>query len=84
LDLPTRVRGLSRDTLLEAMAFDATVPGSRPRFALPESVGQAKPGVDVPPDILLEGLQSILLPGGRIRAVRPMATVEEQAGIVPP
>jgi len=79
LDLPTRVRGLSRDTLLESMAFDATIPGSRPRFALPESVGQTKPGVDVPPDILLEGLQSILLPGGRIRAVRPMAAVEETA-----
>lgn len=80
LDLPTRIRGLSSDKLLEAMAFNAAVPGSRPRFALPEAVGLARTGVDVPPDVLLNGLQSVLLPGGRIRAVRPMGVVEEAAG----
>jgi len=79
LDLPTRIRGLSADKLLEAMAFTASIPGSRPRFALPEAVGQGRHSVDVPPDVLLNGLKSILLPGGRIRAVRPMAPAEETA-----
>src|SRR6185295_1308919 len=72
LDLPTRIRGLSQDTLLEALAFDAKASGSRPRFALPESVGHARHNVDVPADVLLDGLKSVLLPGGRIRAARPL------------
>src|SRR6185503_3848024 len=77
LDLPTRVRGLSRDKLVEALAFDAKAAGSRPRFALPETVGHARHGIDVPADVLLDGLNSILLPGGKIRAARPMPSSEE-------
>lgn len=77
LDLPTRIRGLSQDKLVEALAFDVNVPGTRPRFAFPEAVGHARHGVDVPPDVLLDGLKSILLPGGRIRASRPMPTAEQ-------
>src|SRR6185503_19693333 len=50
LDLPTRIRGLSRDKLVEALAFDAKADGARPRFAFPESVGHARFGVDVPAD----------------------------------
>jgi 3-dehydroquinate synthase len=77
LDLPTRIRGLSQDTLVEALAFDAKAAGSRPRFALPETVGHARHGIDVPADVLLDGLKSVLLRGGRIRAVRPMPSAEE-------
>jgi 3-dehydroquinate synthase len=77
LDLPTRIRGLSQDTLVEALAFDAKAAGSRPRFALPETVGHARHGIDVPADVLLDGLKSVLLRGGRIRAVRPMVSSEE-------
>jgi len=77
LDLPTRIRGLSQDTLVEALAFDAKAAGSRPRFALPETVGHARHGIDVPADVLLDGLKAVLLRGGRIRAVRPMASSEE-------
>jgi 3-dehydroquinate synthetase len=77
LDLPTRIRGLSQDTLVEALAFDAKASGSRPRFALPETVGHARHGIDVPADVLLDGLKSILLPGGRIRAARPMPSAED-------
>ena len=77
LDLPTRVRGLSQDKLVEALAFDAKAAGSRPRFALPETVGHARHGIDVPADVLLDGLKSVLLPGGRIRASRPMASADD-------
>jgi 3-dehydroquinate synthase len=77
LDLPTRIRGLSQDTLVEALAFDAKASGARPRFALPESVGHARHNIDVPADVLLDGLKSILLPGGRIRAARPMPSAED-------
>ena len=80
LDLPTRIRGLSQDTLVEALAFDAKAAGSRPRFALPETVGHARHGIDVPADVLLDGLGSVLLRGGRIRAVRPMPSNEELDG----
>jgi 3-dehydroquinate synthase len=86
LDLPTRIRGLSQDALVEALAFDAKAAGTRPRFALPESVGHARHGIDVPADVLLDGLKSVLLRGGRIRAVRPMASSEEseaEAAVVP-
>jgi 3-dehydroquinate synthase len=77
LDLPTRIRGLSRDKLVEALAFDAKSAGTRPRFALPESVGHARHDVDVPADVLLDGLKAILLRGGKIRAARPMESAEE-------
>src|SRR5439155_22001533 len=77
LDLPTRIRGLSQDTLVEALAFDAKAAGGRPRFALPEAVGRARHGIDVPPDVLLDGLKSILLRGGHIRAAIPMPSAED-------
>lgn len=77
LDLPTRVRGLSYDKLFEVMEFDPKPASAWPRFALPESVGHAMHNVEVPLEVLQEALRAILLPGGRIRAVRPMASPEE-------
>jgi 3-dehydroquinate synthase len=77
LDLPTRVRGLSYDKLFEVMEFDPKPASAWPRFALPESVGHTIHNVEVPLEVLQEALRSILLPGGRIRAVRPMASPEE-------
>jgi 3-dehydroquinate synthase len=77
LDLPTRVRGLSYDKLFEVMEFDPKPASAWPRFALPESVGHAVHNIEVPLEVLQEALRSILLPGGRIRAVRPMASPEE-------
>jgi len=74
LDLPTRVRGLSYDKLFEAMEFDPKPASAWPRFALPESVGQAIHNIEVPLEVLQEALKAVLLPGGRIRAVRPMAS----------
>jgi 3-dehydroquinate synthase len=77
LDLPTRIRGLSHDKLFEAMEFDPKPASAWPRFALPESVGHAVHGIEIPLEVLQEALKSILLPGGRIRAVRPMAAYDE-------
>lgn len=77
LDLPTRIRGLSYDKLFEAMEFDPKPASAWPRFALPEAVGNAVHNIEVPLEVLQEALRSILLPGGRIRAVRPMAPIEE-------
>ena len=77
LDLPTRVRGLSYDKLFEVMEFDPKPASAWPRFALPETVGNAVHGIEVPLEVLQESLRSILLSGGRIRAVRPMAPPEE-------
>jgi len=77
LDLPTRVRGLSFDKLFEVMEFDPKPASAWPRFALPESVGHALHNIEVPLEVLQEALKSILLSGGRIRAVRPMAPLEE-------
>jgi len=77
LDLPTRVRGLSYDKLFEAMEFDPKPASAWPRFALPENVGHAAHNVEVPLEVLQEALKAVLLPGGRIRAVRPMAPSEE-------
>src|SRR6185503_14581806 len=83
LDLPTRVRGLSYDKLFEVMEFDPKPASAWPRFALPESVGRAIHNVEVPLEVLQEALRSILLPGGRIRAVRPMASPEETEEATP-
>jgi 3-dehydroquinate synthase len=77
LDLPTRIRGLSYDKLFEAMEFDPKPASAWPRFALPESVGHAVHGIEIPLEVLQEALKSVLLPGGRIRAVRPMAAYDE-------
>lgn len=77
LDLPTRVRGLAYDKLFEVMEFDPKPASAWPRFALPESVGHAVHNIEVPLEVLQEALRAILLPGGRIRAVRPMASPEE-------
>jgi 3-dehydroquinate synthase len=77
LDLPTRVRGLSYDTLFEVMEFDPKPASAWPPFALPESVGHAVHSIEVPLEVLQEALRSVLLHGGRIRAVRPMAPLEE-------
>jgi len=77
LDLPTRVRGLSYDKLFEVMEFDPKPASAWPRFALPESVGHAAHNIEVPLEVLQEALRAILLSGGRIRAVRPMASPEE-------
>jgi 3-dehydroquinate synthase len=77
LDLPTRVRGLSFDKLFEVMEFDPKPASAWPRFALPESVGHALHNIEVPLEVLQEALKSVLLSGGRIRAVRPMAPLEE-------
>ena len=76
LDLPTRVRGLSCEKVLEAMELDRKAGGAPPRFVLPETVGQARTGIEVPPDIMEAALRSVLLPGRRIRAVTPMAPWE--------
>ncbi|MBI3855870.1 MAG: 3-dehydroquinate synthase [Planctomycetes bacterium] len=77
LDLPTRVRGLSHDKLFEAMEFDPKPASAWPRFALPDAVGHALHNIEVPLEVLQEALRSVLLAGGRIRAVRPMAPMEE-------
>ena len=77
LDLPTRVRGLSFDTLFEALKFDPKPVSAWPRFALPETVGHAVHGIEIPLEVLQEALKSILMPGGRMRAVRPMPAYEE-------
>jgi len=77
LDLPTRVRGLSYEKLFEAMEFDPKPASAWPPFALPESVGRAAHNIEVPLEVLQEALKAVLLPGGRIRAVRPMASSEE-------
>jgi 3-dehydroquinate synthase len=84
LDLPTRVRGLTIEKLLETMEFDPKTPGGRPRFALPEAVGQARHGIEVPQDVLEAGLRSILLPGSKLRAARPMAPYEPSAETAAP
>jgi len=73
LDLPTRLRGLTADKLLEAMGLNKNAPGSRVRMALPQGVGDACQGVEVPVDVVEEGLRAVLLPGNRLRAVRPMS-----------
>jgi 3-dehydroquinate synthase len=72
LDLPTRVRGLSFDKLFEVMEFDRKPASAWTRFALPETVGNAVHNIEVPLEVLQEALRSVLLSGGRIRAVRPM------------
>jgi len=77
LDLPTRVRGLSFDKLFEAMEFDPKPASAWPPFALPESPGRAAHNIEVPLEVLQEALKAVLLPGGRIRAVRPMAPSED-------
>ncbi|RPH50658.1 MAG: iron-containing alcohol dehydrogenase [Planctomycetota bacterium] len=87
LDLPTRVRGMAFDTLFQALDFDPKPVSAWPKFALPEAVGRANPGIEIPLEVLQEALKSILLPGGRMRAVRPMASAEETepaAAEVPP
>lgn len=84
LDLPTRVRGLSFDTLFEALNFDPKPASAWPKFALPESVGHAVHGIEIPLEILQEALKFILLPGGRMRAVRPMAALEETEAAAAP
>jgi len=87
LDLPTRVRGMSFDTLFQALDFDPKPVSAWPKFALPEAVGHANHGIEIPLEVLQEALKSVLLPGGRMRAVRPMASAEEAesaAAEVPP
>jgi 3-dehydroquinate synthase len=86
LDLPTRARGVSPEKLIEGMEFESRSAAGRPRLALPEAVGRASHGVEIPPDVLAEALRAVLLPGRRIRAVRPMAfseTEETPAAPVP-
>lgn len=83
LDLPTRVRGLAFDTLFQALNFDPKPVSAWPRFALPESVGRAVHGIEIPLEVLQEALKSVLLPGGRMRAVRPMAAYEETEAAAP-
>ena len=73
LDLPTRVRGLSCGKLLEAMGLMPKTAEAHVRLALPETVGNAKHGVDVPLDVVEDALREIILPGGRLRATRPMS-----------
>lgn len=83
LNLPTRVRGLSHEKLFEAMEFDPKPASAWPRFALPETVGHAVHGVEIPLEVLQEALKAVLLPGGRIRAVRPMPAYEESQDPAP-
>jgi hypothetical protein len=59
------------------MEFDPKPVSAWPRFALPENVGHAAHNVEVPLEVLQEALKAVLMPGGRIRAVRPMASSEE-------
>jgi 3-dehydroquinate synthetase len=77
LDLPTRVRGMAFDTLFQSLDFDPKPVSAWPKFALPEAVGRATHGIEIPHEVLQEAIKSILLPGGRMRAVRPMASAEE-------
>ena len=46
-----------------------TAPAQTPAL----DVGHAAHGIEVPLEVLQEALKAVLLPGGRIRAVRPMA-----------
>ena len=71
------MRGLSFDTLFEALNFDPKPASAWPRFALPESVGRAVHGIEIPLEVLQEALKAVILPGGRMRAVRPMAPMDE-------
>jgi 3-dehydroquinate synthase len=84
LDLPTRVRGLAFDTLFQALNFDPKPVSAWPRFALPESVGHAVHNIEIPLEVLQEALKSVLLPGGRMRAVRPMPAYEETEAAAAP
>jgi 3-dehydroquinate synthetase len=79
LDLPTRVRGLAPAKLLEAMGIDKGAAGRRPRFALPQAVGDARSGVEVPVEVIEETLREIALPGRHLRAARPMLAPEAPA-----
>jgi hypothetical protein len=75
------------DTLFQALDFDPKPVSAWPKFALPEAVGRANHGIEIPLEVLQEALKSVLLPGGRMRAVRPMASAEEAeaaAAEVPP
>ncbi|HXG63159.1 MAG TPA: 3-dehydroquinate synthase family protein [Planctomycetota bacterium] len=76
LDLPTRVRGLAPEKVLEAMRLNRGNPGARLNLALPRRVGEAGPGIEVPVEVAEEALRFVILPGRRIRAARPLSEME--------
>ncbi len=57
--LPTRVKGLSRKKVLDAMRLDKKNAGGRFRFVLPEAVGRVRFGIEVPPDLVAAALRTV-------------------------
>jgi 3-dehydroquinate synthase len=58
LGLPVDVPAGSIDPLLEAMRLDKKVRGGRIRCSLPEGIGRARLGVDVPEDLMRDVLRA--------------------------
>jgi 3-dehydroquinate synthase len=58
--LPTRVKKLPRAALLASLKLDKKSEGGRPRFVLPEAVGRVRYGVDVPPELVLKSLHTVM------------------------
>lgn len=58
-DLPTRVKGLPRKKVLDAMRLDKKGVDGRPRFVLPEAVGRVRHSVEVPEPLIQTALRTV-------------------------
>jgi len=56
LRVPTQLQGVSAAEIAEAVLRDKKTVGGEPRFVLCRSIGEAQPGVNVPPDLLRDAL----------------------------
>lgn len=57
--LPTRMSRLGRESVARAIVHDKKAMNGRARFVLPERIGRARFGVDVPDDVLFEALDTV-------------------------
>lgn len=57
--LPTRVKGLPRRKVLEAMRLDKKGIDGKPRFVLPEAVGRVRHSVEVPEALISSALRTV-------------------------
>jgi 3-dehydroquinate synthetase len=59
LGLPTRYdASIAPETLCQLTAVDKKSHRGTPRFVLPTHIGNVKPGVEVPPEALLEAVRA--------------------------
>ena len=57
--LPTKTNRVSKKKVLRAITFDKKAQEGRPKFVLPEAIGQVRHGILVPPPILDKAVQAV-------------------------